>query len=103
MHRSRIKLVIPTTARKPTGLLLWALFACAALVVGAQALGAGPRAAEVLVERGRHAMRADPDASRRDAEAALAVLAREPNADLEIRARILLCDYYAERDANAAR
>ena len=30
------------------------------------------------------------------------MLAREPNADLEIRARLLLCDYYSERDKNAA-
>ena len=48
------------------------------------------------------AMRIDPEASKRDADAALAALAREPNADLEIRARLLLCDYYAERDKHAA-
>jgi diguanylate cyclase (GGDEF)-like protein len=56
----------------------------------------------VLIERGVLAMRVDPDTSKRDAEGALAVLAREPNADLEIRARLLLCDYYSERDRIAA-
>jgi diguanylate cyclase (GGDEF)-like protein len=65
-------------------------------------LAAAPRAAETYIERGTLAMRVDPDASRRDAEAALAVLAREPNVDLEIRARLLLCDYYAERDRSAS-
>ena len=103
MHRPCIKLVTPMPSRKSAGLLAWVLFAAATLVVGTRALGAGPRAAEALIERGQHAMRVDPDASRRDADAALAILTREPNADLEIRARMLLCDYYAERDANAAR
>jgi diguanylate cyclase (GGDEF)-like protein len=58
--------------------------------------------AQTLIERGVLAMRIDPDASKRDAEAAIALLARAPNADLEIRARLLLCDYQAERDKNAA-
>jgi diguanylate cyclase (GGDEF)-like protein len=66
------------------------------------ARAAEPRAAESFIERGVLAMRIDPEASKRDAEAALAVLARQPNADLEIRARLILCDYYAERDKNAA-
>lgn len=58
--------------------------------------------AKALLERGVLGMRIDPEASKRDAEAALELLAREPNADLEIRARILLCDYQAERDRKAA-
>jgi diguanylate cyclase (GGDEF)-like protein len=80
-----------------------ALFLGSALLLatlGVQA--AEPRAAEAFIERGALAMRVDPGASRRDAEAALAVLAREPNADLEIRARLLLCDYYSERDKSVA-
>jgi diguanylate cyclase (GGDEF)-like protein len=103
MHRSCTNCVTAARLRKWAGVLPWVLLACATLVVGSRALGAGPHAAEALIERGRQAMRIDPDASRRDAEAALALLAREPNVDLEIRARMLLCDYYSERDANAAR
>jgi diguanylate cyclase (GGDEF)-like protein len=55
-----------------------------------------------LIEHGTIAMRADPDASKRDAELALAMIRLHPDADLEIRARLLLCDYYSERDAGAA-
>ena len=62
-----------------------------------------PHPASVFVERGALEMRTNPEASRRDAESALEILKREPNADLEIRARLLLCDYYAERDTGAAR
>jgi diguanylate cyclase (GGDEF)-like protein len=56
-----------------------------------------------LVEHGTAAMRANPDESRQDAERALDMIRRHPDADLEIRARLLLCDYYSERDADAAR
>jgi diguanylate cyclase (GGDEF)-like protein len=55
-----------------------------------------------LVEHGTLAMRADPDASRKDAELALAMLRVRPDPDLEIRARLILCDYYSERDGGAA-
>jgi diguanylate cyclase (GGDEF)-like protein len=103
MHRPCINFVTRLPARRLTGVLAWALLAAATLVVGGRAFGAGSKTVEALIERGQHAMRVDPDASRRYAEAALAALAREPNADLEIRARLILCDYYAERDANAAR
>ncbi len=48
------------------------------------------------------AMRTDPDASRVAAEAALDVLKRTPDPDLSIRARLILCDYYGERDYAAA-
>ncbi|MEJ1962558.1 MAG: tetratricopeptide repeat-containing diguanylate cyclase [Gammaproteobacteria bacterium] len=61
-----------------------------------------PEAARKLVEQAVKAMRVDPDSSRRYADQALALLAREPNADLEIRARLILCDYQAERDKDAA-
>ncbi len=43
-------------------------------------------------------MRANPESSRRDAEAALALLEHQPDADLEIRARLVLCDYLSERN-----
>ena len=55
-----------------------------------------------LVEHGTVEMRADPDASKQDAEQALALIRQHPDTDLEIRARLLLCDYYSERDGGAA-
>ncbi|HVO46709.1 MAG TPA: diguanylate cyclase [Steroidobacteraceae bacterium] len=61
-----------------------------------------PHPAVTLIERGTVAMRTDPEASRRDAEEALQILAREPDPDLEIQARLILCDYQAERDSAAA-
>ncbi|MBX5463056.1 MAG: GGDEF domain-containing protein [Steroidobacteraceae bacterium] len=61
-----------------------------------------PQSAQALIERSVLGMRIDPEKSRHDAEAAIALLAGKPNADLEIRARILLCTYYAERDQHAA-
>ncbi len=54
------------------------------------------------VERGVIEMRSDPEASKRDADEALRLLQQKPDADLEIRARLILCDYQAERDTAAA-
>src|SRR5512134_3584637 len=56
----------------------------------------------VLVERSRAAMRSDPESGRRLAEEALRALTTQPNPDLRIRAHLLLCDYYSERDRDAA-
>jgi diguanylate cyclase (GGDEF)-like protein len=56
-----------------------------------------------LIEHGTVAMRANPDVSKQDAERALEAIRRHPDVDLEIRARLLLCDYYSERDVGAAR
>jgi diguanylate cyclase (GGDEF)-like protein len=47
-------------------------------------------------------MRIDPEASRTAAESALESLKRTPDPDLSIRARLVLCDYYGERDYEAA-
>ncbi|HKT73607.1 MAG TPA: diguanylate cyclase [Steroidobacteraceae bacterium] len=58
--------------------------------------------AKALIEQGAVAMRMDPEASKRDAERALQILRARPDADLEIRARLILCDYQAERDSAAA-
>ena len=63
-------------------------------------MGAHPALAHV--ERGIIEMRTDPEASRRDADEALRLLQQQPDADLEIQARLLLCDYQAERDTKAA-
>jgi diguanylate cyclase (GGDEF)-like protein len=57
---------------------------------------------QALVDQAAQSARVDPDLSKRQAESALELLRREPNADLEIRARLLLCDYYSERDQAAA-
>ena len=102
MHRPCTNFVTPTRSRRAPWALAWLWVACATLVLVGGVRAATPHGAEAFIERGMLAMRVDPDASRRDAEAALAVLAREPNVDLEIRARLLLCDYYSERDKAAA-
>jgi diguanylate cyclase (GGDEF)-like protein len=74
-----------------------------AAAVCAPAWAAGEKSALSLIEHGIAAMRANPDESKQDAERALDMIRRHPDADLEIRARLLLCDYYSERDADAAR
>lgn len=61
-----------------------------------------PNPAQELVDRAWAAARTDPDASSRDAYAALEILGRQPDVDLEIRARLLLCDHLSERDQAAA-
>lgn len=79
------------------GLAAWLLSA-----VGAQAWAAQEQSALELIEQGTLAMRANPDESKQDAERALAIVRLHPDAQLEIRARLLLCDYYSERDAASA-
>ena len=73
----------------------------------AQDTGAGAGATslnpvEALIEQGTMAMRTDPDASKREADEALELLKKNPDPDLEIRARLLICDYQSERDTAAA-
>jgi diguanylate cyclase (GGDEF)-like protein len=77
----------------------WLLLA--ALCADARAADQNPALA--LIELGTVAMRTDPDASKKEAEQALNIIRSHPDADLEIRARLLLCDYYSERDGSAAR
>jgi diguanylate cyclase (GGDEF)-like protein len=55
-----------------------------------------------LIEQAEISARIDPEIGKHQAESALELLRREPDPDLEIRARLLLCDYYAERDRAAA-
>lgn len=71
-------------------------------IVCTSAWSAGEKSALALIEHGTIAMRANPDESRQDAERALEIIRRSPDADLEVRARLLLCDYYSERDGAAA-
>jgi diguanylate cyclase (GGDEF)-like protein len=58
--------------------------------------------AQGLIDQAANSARVDPEVSKRQAESALELLRRDPNPDLEIRARLLLCDYYSERDRAAA-
>jgi diguanylate cyclase (GGDEF)-like protein len=55
-----------------------------------------------LLDRARAETRVDPESGRRHSEAAMKLLALQPDVDLEIRAHALLCDYYSERDRDAA-
>jgi diguanylate cyclase (GGDEF)-like protein len=66
------------------------------------ARGSDRPSAQALLDQAVISARVDPEVSRRQAESALDLLRRDPNPDLEIRARLLLCDYYSERDRAAA-
>ena len=95
---SRLK---PARPRTPAFPLALALLHASPLFCAAAWPAADPSALQ-LIEHGTVAMRADPDASKHDAELALTMIRLHPNPDLEIRARLLLCDYYSERDGAAA-
>jgi diguanylate cyclase (GGDEF)-like protein len=82
-------------------LALALLLYCTAGSARAQAAAAHP--AEALVTQAAHALRSHPETGRQLAEKALSALARQPDADLEIRARLLLCDHASERDSAQAR
>ena len=70
---------------------------------GAAGTAASPaKRIEALIEQGTQAMRTSPDDSRHAADQALALLKQNPDPDLEIRARLLVCDYESERDTAAA-
>jgi diguanylate cyclase (GGDEF)-like protein len=79
------------------------------MLLAAATAGAGPTRAEpaasspqALVDAARAAMRNDPERSRSLAEQALGLLAQHPDANLQVTAHWLLCDYHAERDRQAA-
>lgn len=74
----------------------------AALTPTAAVAATAAHPALALVERSTAAARTNPEDSRRDAEAALALLGSRPDADLELRARLLLCEYHSERNRAAA-
>jgi len=74
--------------------------ACAALsVIVAPAWAESPQA---LLDRANSETRVDPEAARRHAEQALTQLATQPDADQQIRAHVLLCEYHSERDRSQA-
>jgi len=68
---------------------------------GARAVAA-PHPAASLLDRATVGMRTDPEASKRNADQALKLLEKQPDPDLEVQARLILCDYYAERDTGTA-
>ena len=55
-----------------------------------------------LIDRAEREGFTDPEAQNRDARAALDALQRSPDADLEIRTRLILCEYDSERNLHAA-
>lgn len=75
----------------------------AAPPAGALDRAASDHSAAALVQQAIRTSRSHPDDAQRLAEDALARLAVQPDADLEIRARLALCDYYSERDLDKAR
>ena len=85
----------------PRSILAAAFLSLAAAVAGA-ANKASPHPAQALVDRAVIEVRSDPEASKHDADSALALIQRQPDPDLEIRARLLVCDYQSERDPAAA-
>jgi diguanylate cyclase (GGDEF)-like protein len=83
--------------------LLGLLPLLAALAASPPGTSATPHSAAALVRDAIRAGRSKPDDALRLANEALALLVARPDADLEIRARLALCDYYSERDLDRAR
>src|ERR1700754_1314864 len=79
--------------------LIWLV---ALLGIASARADAAPHPAAALVDRATVDMRTDPEASKRKADQALKLLEKQPDADLEVQTRLILCDYYAERDTGAA-
>lgn len=102
-HPTRSRGARPNSLARMSGVaaLSWILLACPPPVPAADAAPA-KSPAQALIEHGLLAVRTDPEASKRDADSALEILKRAPDPDLEIRARMLLCDYQSERDSAAA-
>lgn len=85
---------------RAAGCAAWLLMGASLLPVCAVA-AAAPEIQQ-LISRAEAEGLTDPAAQNRDAHAALEALQRSPDADLEIRARLLLCEYDSERDLSAA-
>jgi len=74
------------------------------IVLAAFCLRAGaatPITPSVLIERAQQQMNKNPEAAKANAEAALQRLIQDPDADLAIRAHLILCNYYSDRDYKA--
>ncbi|MEO8151830.1 MAG: diguanylate cyclase [Rhizobacter sp.] len=68
----------------------------------AHAAGDALSEARQLIDQGQAQVKVDPERSRKLAEQALQLMATQPDADLQARAHLLLCDYQSERDRGAA-
>lgn len=77
--------------------------ACGCLLLAAGAAAQAPHPAQELIARAIAASRVDPEDGRRLADQALERARAEPHTDLELRALLLLCEHYAEREHAAAR
>jgi diguanylate cyclase (GGDEF)-like protein len=85
---------------RAAGCTAWLLIGVSLL--SASGIDAAVPQIQQLVTRAEQAGLTDPEALNRDAQAALAALQSTPDPDLEIRTRLLLCDYNSERDLSAA-
>ena len=75
---------------------------CAAVfLLGAAAPNPRHVAIEGMLAEATVALRRDANQTRRLADQALQQLTSQPDVDLEFRARLLLCEYYGERDMAA--
>lgn len=96
---------------QPRPIITWTILAGTVLALAATSvsvraaapvLANTPDAITRLIERADTAQRTDGEQSRRLAEEAVQALVANPDPDLEVRARLVLCSYYAERDVRAA-
>lgn len=76
---------------------------CLAMLIATCQVHAAASLPEGWLADSRSAMRNDPERSRALAEQALQALTRQPDANLQVEAHWLLCDYHAERNREAAR
>jgi diguanylate cyclase (GGDEF)-like protein len=74
------------------------LAAALCLFAGSAHAAAAAHPAAALVQQAIKAGRANPDVARRLADEALGQLESRPDPDLQVRAQLVLCDYYLERD-----
>lgn len=87
---------------RPVGCALLALAALVMCGVGTADAAVTPHPAEAALRQALDAVSRDPAESVAHAQKALEALAAQPDADLEIRTRLMLCEHHAERDAAAA-
>lgn len=76
--------------------------ACGCLLLAFGAAAQAPHPAQALITQAIAASRVDPEDGRRLAEQALERARAEQDADLELRALLVLCEHYAEREHAAA-
>jgi diguanylate cyclase (GGDEF)-like protein len=93
-------------ARLVPALRRLSMLGCIALAAGAAGAPApdpaAPTGTATLIEQAERASSRDPAETERLLADALRTLAAQPDVDLEIQARLLLCDHQAERDPAAA-